>query len=200
MPALKLIGMLDSPYVRRTAISLRMMGLDFELSQLSVFRNFDEFKAINPVVKAPSLVTDDGQMLMDSTLILEYADRLAPDRSLMPVDAAMFVKVQHLIGLAMAANEKTVQLVYEKTQRPGEKFTSLGSIASAASCRAPMAHWRGKRHQVGLAGASPIKPISRSRWPGASPRAGSRMWWPPARIPNWRPIRSAPRSCPPSPR
>lgn len=122
MPALKLIGMLDSPYVRRTAISLRMMGLDFELGQLSVFRNFDEFKAINPVVKAPSLVTDDGQMLMDSTLILEYADRLAPDRSLMPVDAAMFVKAQHLIGLAMAANEKTVQLVYEKTQRPGEKI------------------------------------------------------------------------------
>lgn len=122
MPALKLIGMLDSPYVRRTAISLRMMGLDFELSQLSVFRNFDDIKAINPAVKAPTLVTDYGQMLMDSALILEYADRLAPGKSLMPAGVGAFVKAQHLIGLALAANEKTVQLIYEKTQRPGEKL------------------------------------------------------------------------------
>ncbi len=51
---MRLIGMLDSPYVRRVAISLKLMGFDFELSQLSVFRNFDEFKAISPVVKAPT--------------------------------------------------------------------------------------------------------------------------------------------------
>jgi glutathione S-transferase len=118
---MRLIGMLDSPYVRRTAISLRMMGFDFELSQLSVFRNYDEFQAISPVVKAPSLVTDDGVVLMDSTLILEYAERLAPSKSLMPTDARGYAKALHLIGFAMAANEKTVQMVYEKTQRPAEK-------------------------------------------------------------------------------
>ena len=116
-----LIGMLDSPYVRRTAISLRMMGLEFELSQLSVFRNYKEFQAINPVVKAPSLVTDDGVVLMDSALILEYAERLAPAKSLMPADAREHAKALHLIGFALAANEKTVQIVYEKTQRPEDK-------------------------------------------------------------------------------
>jgi glutathione S-transferase len=98
-----------------------MMGLDFELSQLSVFRNYDEFQAINPVVKAPSLVTDDGVVLMDSTLILEYAERLAPAKSLMPADARAHARALHLIGFALAANEKTVQIVYEKTQRPPEK-------------------------------------------------------------------------------
>jgi glutathione S-transferase len=118
---MRLIGMLDSPYVRRTAISLRMMGLDFELSQLSVFRNYDEFQAISPVVKAPSLVTDDGMVLMDSTLILEYAERLAPPKGLMPHDAREHVRTLHLIGFGLAANEKTVQMVYEKTQRPAEK-------------------------------------------------------------------------------
>ena len=85
---MQLIGMLDSPYVRRTAISLKLMGFEFELRQISVLRAFDEFKAINPVVKAPSLVTDDGQVLMDSTLILEYAERLAPSKSLMPAGRA----------------------------------------------------------------------------------------------------------------
>jgi glutathione S-transferase len=118
---MRLIGMLDSPYVRRTAISLRMMGFDFELSQLSVFRNYEEFQAISPVVKAPSLVTDDGVVLMDSTLILEHAERLAPSKSLMPADPREYAKALHLIGFALAANEKTVQMVYEKTQRPAEK-------------------------------------------------------------------------------
>jgi glutathione S-transferase len=118
---MRLIGMLDSPYVRRTAISLRLMGLDFELTQLSVFRNYEEFQTINPVVKAPTLVTDDGMVLMDSTLILEYAERLAPGKSLMPTDTREHAKALHVIGFALAANEKTVQVVYEKGQRPKEK-------------------------------------------------------------------------------
>lgn len=36
---MRLIGMLDSPYVRRVAISLKLMQIPFELEQLSVFRN-----------------------------------------------------------------------------------------------------------------------------------------------------------------
>ncbi len=40
---MKLIGMLDSPYVRRTAISLKLLGLSFEHASVSVFRHFDRF-------------------------------------------------------------------------------------------------------------------------------------------------------------
>jgi glutathione S-transferase len=37
------------------------------------------------VVKAPTLVCDDGEVLMDSSLILAYAERLAaPRASLVP--------------------------------------------------------------------------------------------------------------------
>ena len=68
---MQLIGMLDSPYVRRVAISLQLLGLDFEHRPISVFRTFDQFRQINPVVKAPTLVCDDGTVLMDSTLIPE---------------------------------------------------------------------------------------------------------------------------------
>ena len=49
---MKLIGMLDSPYVRRVAISLQLLGLRFEHLSLSVFRTFAQFQKINPVVKA----------------------------------------------------------------------------------------------------------------------------------------------------
>ena len=119
---MKLIGMLDSPYVRRVAISLQLLGLRFEHQSLSVFRSFAEFSRINPVVKAPTLVCDDGEVLMDSTLILEYAEVLASPRTLMPVRLKERQHELHLIGLALAATEKSVQIVYEHGVRPPEKL------------------------------------------------------------------------------
>lgn len=117
---MQLIGMLDSPYVRRVAISLQLLGLPFEHRSLSVFRTFDQFRAINPVVKAPSLVCDDGTVLMDSTLILDYAEALAAPKSLLPRGVAQRQAALRTIGLALAACEKSVQLVYENL-RPAEK-------------------------------------------------------------------------------
>lgn len=115
---MKLVGMLDSPYVRRTAISLQLLGLRFEHQPLSVFRTFDEFSAINPVVKAPTLVCDDGQVLMDSSLIIQYAEALARPRSLFPAEPRALQHELRMLGLALAAIEKGVQLIYENTLRP----------------------------------------------------------------------------------
>ena len=119
---MRLIGMLDSPYVRRVAISLQLMELPFSHEALSVFRNFEAFAAINPVVKAPTFVTDDGTVLMDSALILEYLERLvAPGRSLAPKETAEHARAQRIVGLALAASDKSVQIVYERNLRPPEK-------------------------------------------------------------------------------
>lgn len=119
---MELIGMLDSPYVRRVAISLQLLGLPFTHRSISVFRGFAEFSAINPVVKAPSLVCDEGTVLMDSSLILNYAEAMAdPARSLMPTELAARRHALRLIGLALAGCEKTVQIVYERALRPSEK-------------------------------------------------------------------------------
>ena len=114
--------MLDSPYVRRVAISLQRLGLPFEHRSVSVFRGFDSFRQINPVVKAPTLVCDDGEVLMDSGLILDYAEALAaPGRSLMPRDIGARQHTLRSLGLALAACEKSVQIVYERSLRPAEK-------------------------------------------------------------------------------
>lgn len=118
---MQLIGMLDSPYVRRVAISLQLLGLPFDHRSLSVFRTFDQFRAINPVVKAPTLLCDDGTVLMDSTLILDYAEAVAAPKSLMPRELAERQATLRTIGLALAACEKSVQLVYERNLRPPEK-------------------------------------------------------------------------------
>ena len=116
---MKLIGMLDSPYVRRVAISARHLGLDLEHDSVSVFRHFEQFQQINPVVKAPTLVLDDGEVLMDSTLIIDYLEALAgPSKSLMPSDLQQRARALRVIGLALAACEKSVQLYYERNLRP----------------------------------------------------------------------------------
>ena len=119
---MKLIGMLDSPYVRRVAVSLQLLGVSFEHRSISVFSTFEDFREINPVVKAPSLVCDDGEVLMDSTLIIEYAEALAGGRrSLMPHARAERQHVLHYIGLALAACEKSISIIYERNLRPPEK-------------------------------------------------------------------------------
>ena len=120
---MQLVGMLDSPYVRRAAIALQLLELPFEHRALSVFSTYEQFRAVNPVVKAPTLVCDDGTVLMDSTLIIDYAHALAaPGRTLLGATPADRLRALRITGLALAACEKSVQIVYEHELRPPEKL------------------------------------------------------------------------------
>ncbi|MBI5256540.1 MAG: glutathione S-transferase [Burkholderiales bacterium] len=184
---MKLIGMLDSPYVRRVAISLQLLGLRFEHQSLSVFRNFDAFARINPVVKAPTLVCDDGETLMDSTLILDLAEALARPRSLMPATVAERQHELHLIGLALAACEKSVQIVYEHGLRPPEKLhepwlarvtgqmlAAFGALEQALAQRPALAASAERSDRLTQAGVSLAVAwhFARRTLPSALPEAG----------------------------
>lgn len=114
---MRLIGMLDSPYVRRVAIALELLGIEFGHEPLSVFSTFAQFAAINPVVKAPTLVCGDGAILMDSSLILQFAEAHC-GRSLWPADLAQRPLAFGAVGLALAACEKSAQIIYERNLRP----------------------------------------------------------------------------------
>jgi glutathione S-transferase len=115
----QLIGYLDSPFVRRVAVSARYLGIPYEHRELSIFRDFEEFRAINPLVKVPTLICDDGQTLVDSTLIIDHLESIA-GRSLMPVVEADRIRALNVIGTSMVAMEKVAQLIYETRQRPEE--------------------------------------------------------------------------------
>jgi glutathione S-transferase len=119
---MQLIGMLDSPFVRRVAIALMRLGLPFEHRPISLFRHIDEFTAVNPLLKAPTLIADDGTVLTDSTLIIDYAATLAPEaRSLTPGAPRERLRAARLIGLSLVVCEKAVQFHYERALRPPEK-------------------------------------------------------------------------------
>ena len=116
---MRLIGMLDSPYVRRVAISLDCLNVDFTHEAKSVFSNFEEFKSINPVVKAPTLICDDGEILMDSSLILQFVESsLSNGKNLWPEQSNLLQSAFRAVSLALAACDKGVQLIYERNLRP----------------------------------------------------------------------------------
>lgn len=117
---MRLIGMLDSPYVRRVAISLEYLGVPFEHEAISVFSTFEQFQDVNPVVKAPSFVCDDGEVLMDSSLILQFIEATQTGAgSLWTKSSAKLMQHEtRAVGLALAACEKSAQIVYERNLRP----------------------------------------------------------------------------------
>lgn len=159
---MKLIGMLDSPYVRRVAISLQFLDLPFQHEALSVFSTYDKFREINPVVKAPTLICNDGDILLDSTLIIEYAEVLAGARSLMPAAPAERQHALKVIGLALAACEKSIQIVYENNLRPEEKrhqpwldrvaeqLQAALALTEKEFAAHPYSHQRSQINQVGI--------------------------------------------------
>jgi glutathione S-transferase len=111
--------MLDSPFVRRVAITMRMLGVPYDHNPLSIFRSYEEFRALNPLVKVPTLICDDGEQLVDSTLIIDYVETLA-GRSLLPGEPLPRRSAQHAIGVALVAMEKVAQRIYELKVRPVE--------------------------------------------------------------------------------
>jgi len=118
---MQLIGFMDSPFVRRTAITAQFLGVSYEHKELSVFRDYDEFRRIQPMVKVPTLITGDGARLTDSNLIIRYLESLSARPDILSVPEARRSADLQCTGAALVAMEKAAQIIYETTQRPSER-------------------------------------------------------------------------------
>lgn len=117
-----LIGMFDSPYVRRVAIAMTLLGLEFEHRNWSVGKDFDRIREYSPIGRVPALVLDSGEVLAESAMILDYLDSLVgPQRALLPVEGVARRHALRLIGLATGAADKGIMIVIERVFRPEEK-------------------------------------------------------------------------------
>jgi glutathione S-transferase len=150
---MQLIGMLDSPYVRRVAITLIIGRTPFIHRPISLFRHIDEFSKLNPLLKAPTLLTDDGAALMDSSVILDYLADIDPRiAALTPSSAPQRLEALRATGLALTVMEKAVQRHYERMLRPAEKqhepwvdrvMGQLTAGLSALDAELPGSGWMG---------------------------------------------------------
>lgn len=117
-----LVGQYDSPFVRRVAVSLRVLGFGYEHDTRSVFADFAAMRRINPLGRIPSLRLDDGEILIDSVAILDWLDQTAgPTRALVPAAGAERRHALRLIALATGAIEKAGAAAYERLVRPADR-------------------------------------------------------------------------------
>lgn len=117
-----LIGMFDSPFVRRVAISMRLLNMPFEHRNWSVGKDQGDIRRYNPLGRVPTLVLDDGEALIESGAILDYLDEtVGADRALLPRNGNNRRLALKLMGIATGAADKGVAQLYEGAFRPEEK-------------------------------------------------------------------------------
>lgn len=114
-----LVGQYDSPYVRRVAVALLTLGIAYEHDTRSVFGEFDSMRKTNPLGRIPSLVLNDGEVLIDSAAILDYIDEtVGPERALLPRTGRKRRQALKRIALATGAIDKIGSYNYERLIRP----------------------------------------------------------------------------------
>jgi glutathione S-transferase len=117
-----LIGMFDSPFVRRVAVSMNLLQVPFEHRNWSVGKDFELIRQFNPLGRVPALVLTDGDTLIESAAILDFLDEAAgPERALLPRSGEPRREALHIIAIAVGGAEKGVLQVYENAFRPPEK-------------------------------------------------------------------------------
>jgi glutathione S-transferase len=148
-----LVGQYDSPYVRRVAVSLHTLGFDYAHDTRSVFADFDAMRQVNPLGRIPSLVLDDGEVLIDSAAILDWLDQtVGPERALIPPAGAERRRALRLIALATGAIDKVGVAAYERLMRPA----ALAGVDPALPH--PGAGRVRRARRVALAGAGAARP------------------------------------------
>ena len=123
-----LIGQYDSPFVRRVGIALTLYGMAFEHRPWSSFGDADQLRAFNPLTRVPTLILDDGFVLIDSHIILDYLDGLV-DQPLFPRAEPARHRVLKVAAMACGLADKAVSLFYEWAMH------STVSAAFDARCR-----------------------------------------------------------------
>jgi glutathione S-transferase len=114
--------MFDSPYVRRVAVSMNLLGMEFEHRNWSVGKDFELIRQFNPLGRVPTLVQPDGEALIESGAILELLDEsVGPDRALMPRSGKDRREALRILAVATGAADKGVAQIYESVFRPPEK-------------------------------------------------------------------------------
>ena len=118
-----LYGRYLSPYVRRVAITLRLHGLAYEHRRMLPWRDLASVQAVNPLGRVPALRLDDGSVMVESGVILDYLDHeVGPGRALVPLlDRGARRAVLDVVALAEGTTDKAIELETERHLRPKGK-------------------------------------------------------------------------------
>lgn len=117
---MKLVGPYISGFTRRTAITMKLLGIPFEHLNFNAYTDKDEVRRYSPMGKVPALVLDDGEVLIDSAGIIDVLyERVGPGGALIPPTGPARLKALQLIGIGSNIYPKLSSL-YDETLRPKE--------------------------------------------------------------------------------
>jgi glutathione S-transferase len=150
-----LIGQFDSPFVRRVAIALDLYRLPFEHRPWSTFADAERLAPFNPLRRVPTLVLDDGESLLDSVTILDWADEfVGPARALIRPHGPERRAALKGCALATGLADKAVGLFYERllhkdvsapwVERCRTQIADALAVLDADRRRIPSAYWFGE--------------------------------------------------------
>jgi glutathione S-transferase len=113
----------SSPFVRKVTIAASVLGLDREIAiePADTISPNDTLRQQNPLGKIPALLLEDGRVLFDSRVILEYLDHRAGGSRIIPAEANARFAALRLQALADGIMDASVLLVYEGRWRPPER-------------------------------------------------------------------------------
>jgi glutathione S-transferase len=118
---MKLIGSLASPYVRKVRVVLAEKKLDYQFELENVWASETTIQKLNPLGTVPSLIMEDGTVLIDSRVMVEYLDTLTPVCKLLPPNGRERADIKCWEALADGVLDAGVLVRLERTLRPPEQ-------------------------------------------------------------------------------
>src|ERR1700688_476848 len=111
-----------SPFARKVRIAAIELGLidkfEFVPATVAPGQPNDEYSRITPLKKLPVLILDNGEVILDSYVIVEYLDELAGCGKLIPASGATRWQVKSDHSLLQGMLDSMLLCRYEKMVRP----------------------------------------------------------------------------------
>lgn len=117
---MKLFGTSGSPYVRKVRLVLEEKQIPYEYVLAPAATRETLVVPLNPLGKIPVLVGDDGRVVYDSPVIVEYLDGLAAEPKLIPLNFSDRIDVKRWEALGDGIAEATV-LISHDYRKPADK-------------------------------------------------------------------------------
>jgi glutathione S-transferase len=118
---MKLIGSVNSPYVRKVRIVFSEKKIELPFALENVWAKDTQIIHSNPLGKIPCLILDDGEPIFDSRVIAEYADTLNPVNRLIPDSGKERALVKTWEALADGILDAAILARLEKSWRPEQE-------------------------------------------------------------------------------
>ena len=115
-----LVGRDLSPFVRRCAIVMNLLGLEYERKIVAAAQDAELIKRYNPLGRVPALILAD-EVVIDSHAIIDYLlDTYDEAEALLAKTGDARRQALKINALAVGTMEKAVASAYERTLRPKE--------------------------------------------------------------------------------